>query len=373
MEPDEVSRRIAVRPAVAKLNAMIWGGCAAVSFAAAMFLTWLVVHGRYDEPNPAESQVFTPYFRYDDVRLDIPPSPPPQAQPLPSQLKSRSPSRLRPAPGVLAKPAIDFDRLDALSALFAVNFKSRGSSVVLSLQFPPGIDAKILTNNLVGNNPCRIEEQAAPSDPTTLALTSIDNKAEAPGRLWVISLTPAHRLNDILIRGWTVRSQYPWVGNWSIIHNGSLLECTVRLPVTWETFATRRMIVGEYVVRNPDGYGVASYTPATNIEVDFEHMAGLENVQFFGGHSWAGSPLVESPEQWRGIGAGATAVVTWHDLGREGERDSIFVIIGALIAIAAGMAVEAARPYIERYVEQRDQPQPTPQTVPPPPTGGEEG
>ena len=356
LEPDEVSRRIAVRPAVARLNALIWGGCAAICFGAAMYLTWLVVHGTYEEPKPAESQVFTPYFRYVDVRLLAPPPPPPQyVQALP------------------VRPAVDMDKLSALSSLLPVNFASSGRAIVMSMRFPPGLDVKILTNNLVGNDPCTIKEQAVPKNPTTLALQRIDNTTEDPGRLWIVSLTPAHLRNDILIPGSMERSPYLWVGNWSVIGNGSLLECTVRLPVAWENFATRRMLISEYVVRDPGAYGVAGYTPAGNIEVNFEHIAGLENVQFFGGHSWAGSPLVESPEQWRGIGAGLSADVTWHDLGREGERDSIFVIIGALIAIAAGMAVEAARPYIERYVEQRDKPETALQPVPPPPHDGEEG
>ncbi|MBV9737946.1 MAG: hypothetical protein JO177_07215, partial [Candidatus Eremiobacteraeota bacterium] len=83
----------------------------------------------------------------------------------------------------------------------------------------------------------------------------------------------------------------------------------------------------------------------------FPHVAGSESIEFSGGYSWVGFSSVESPESQRGIKLGNTVEVRWREADREGERDELLVVVGALIALGAAMMVEAVRPAVDRYIE----------------------
>jgi hypothetical protein len=370
MEPDAVSRRIAaagVPLAVARFNAIIWGGCALLCFAAAAYLTWLVIHGQYEnsqygEPDPADVQILTPY-------VDLHPSPRPSMRPqglTPSKNGLPAPPPVPPAT-TEARRTNDLSRLDALASAFTAFF-SGANAAHLELRFPPGIAARIVVNHLVatrGKAPCTIQ-QGDPSNPTAVTFHEEAPKGGAgSGTVWGISLVPAEP-RDVLV----LFRPTPEITSWRWVLKPDVqlgrLACSVRLPTIWETFVTRRMLIGEYLPldagrrlqHDPSAYALSGYEPVRAIHVYFEHIAGAENIQYVGGRSWVGHIEIEAPESARTIPAGEIAEVTWHDLSREGARDAIFVIVGALIAIGAAMAVEAARPYIERYVEARGESQP---------------
>lgn len=346
LEPDAVARRIAARDSVARLNALLWGSCAVVCFALSAYLTRVVVHGDYKPLTLANTQIFVPFVRRADVEVHnvtAQPAPPPGFGGLQTAIGSS------PPPGT-----IDTYRMMTLSSLLYVNFRSEGNNAVMSVKIPSGLDVRFVMNHLLGTNPCTLSDQDQ-ANPTTLNVTERSTDERQIGRVWLVSLSPT-RPRDILIPGATVAVTQPWVADRAALDAPLVLDCKIDLPAEWETFASRRLGVAEPTLHDIDEPedappGLADYLPVGNIGVNFEGLSGLEGLQFIGGFSFVGNPTVESPEQWRTIRLGSNAEVTWHDLGREGQRDEILVIIGALIAIGAAMAVEAVRPYIERYVE----------------------
>ncbi|MBV8688865.1 MAG: hypothetical protein JOZ59_02055, partial [Candidatus Eremiobacteraeota bacterium] len=102
---------------------------------------------------------------------------------------------------------------------------------------------------------------------------------------------------------------------------------------------------------------MAPHTAIPFVYIRFPHMAGAESVEFSGGYSWMGSSTVESPESQRGIKLGQSVEVRWREADREGERDELLVVVGALIALGAAMMVEAVRPMVDRYIESRVEPE----------------
>jgi hypothetical protein len=182
--------------------------------------------------------------------------------------------------------------------------------------------------------------------PTGFYYQPIRLKQEAvSGNAWLISVKPQVS-RDVLIRG----GQEGWMLD-PRARPYLTINCRVHLPSVWEGFATRETRVTAYPLAYP-GDALHGFVPAS-FAVVYYFVSGAENLVYVGGHSWVGSVEANSPESARLIYTKFSTLVSWYDLSREGERDAIFVMIGALIALGAAMLVEAVRPFIDRYVERR--------------------
>ncbi|MBV9737745.1 MAG: hypothetical protein JO177_06195 [Candidatus Eremiobacteraeota bacterium] len=83
-------------------------------------------------------------------------------------------------------------------------------------------------------------------------------------------------------------------------------------------------------------------------DLDFSAViADAENMQIYGGHS-------ASPSETRlADDAGPVSYINYTDARLESQREMIFVVVGALIALGAAMALECFRPFVEFSARRR--------------------
>jgi hypothetical protein len=79
-----------------------------------------------------------------------------------------------------------------------------------------------------------------------------------------------------------------------------------------------------------------------NFSVQIE---GAENMEVFGAQSTSSSSAALGPDD--------ESVIEFNDVRREGLRDTILIVIGALVGLGAAMALEAMRPYVEKAASGR--------------------
>lgn len=71
-----------------------------------------------------------------------------------------------------------------------------------------------------------------------------------------------------------------------------------------------------------------------SVEID-----GAEDMQVFGERSTSSSSAALAPDD--------EIVIEYNDIRREGFRDIMLIVIGALVGLGAAMSLEAIRPYVE--------------------------
>jgi hypothetical protein len=75
---------------------------------------------------------------------------------------------------------------------------------------------------------------------------------------------------------------------------------------------------------------------------------GAENMQVFGGRATSSASVALGPDD--------ESLIEFNDVRREGLRDIILIVIGALVGLGAAMALEAIRPYVELAASRRRRP-----------------
>jgi hypothetical protein len=132
------------------------------------------------------------------------------------------------------------------------------------------------------------------------------------------------------------------------------VTCALDFPIEKESFARRRTYF-------ENKYGGAKYLGRPNTwTLDASHMEGADNIEFLvsGERSTAGLNWLDSAQpagrtelaSARMVAPGEILMLRWQSTGRESEREALFVLIGAFIAIGAAMFLEALRPFVERFV-----------------------
>ena len=85
-------------------------------------------------------------------------------------------------------------------------------------------------------------------------------------------------------------------------------------------------------------------TSRSAVLLDVAALEGIDDLRFSGGVSIPGAG-----DRLRLLTAErSTVAIEWNDVQAEERRDVILVTVGALAAIAAAMAIEAIRPFVER-------------------------
>jgi hypothetical protein len=131
------------------------------------------------------------------------------------------------------------------------------------------------------------------------------------------------------------------------------VTCALNFPIEKEAYARRRTYFqNEYPGGNKFGW------PNT-WTLDASHMEGADNIEFLvsrepstGGILMSFSQPVGRAElaSARMVAPGEILMLRWQSTGSESEREALFVLIGAFIAIGAAMFLEALRPFVERFV-----------------------
>jgi hypothetical protein len=170
---------------------------------------------------------------------------------------------------------------------------------------------------------CAVDRRIFPGG--SLALVS---GAEKLGPTEPIALTPIGENGSFL--------QVPSSLRAALAHSGQSLgaiECTLaRALASQPTFTDRSLTI--------DGGGPG----AGPFVLDISALEDIDNLRFAGG--------VEVPfagERTRLVDSSDSVVsAEWVDVAASERRDIVLVIVGALAAIAAAMAIETIRPFIER-------------------------
>ncbi len=308
-----------ISPHSVRRSLIAWGSFAFCLFILAAIITWIVVgvkHAPIDDEHTLRLEFLFPNAGLHPTRS-------------------------------LLDTTIDRPRLAKLGAYTEADYREDRGSAALYVWYPPGVSGKILVSHLTGPDACQEVLTGAQDTPTeTLAVEPIPATDANFHDDWIISVTP-HQPHQPLI--------YDSVSqNWTLAPVETLvqLRCALRRTADRETFVTKRLLV---MARDAAGLGpyMAPHTAAPTVYIRFPHTAGTESVEFSGGYSWIGNSSVVSPESERGVKLGQTVEVRWREADREGERDELLVIVGALIALGAAMMVEAVRPGVDRYIESR--------------------
>jgi hypothetical protein len=85
-------------------------------------------------------------------------------------------------------------------------------------------------------------------------------------------------------------------------------------------------------------------SPAQTLNFSLQ-IDGAENMEVFGGRATSSSSIALGPDD--------ESVFEFSDVRREGLRDIILIVIGALVGLGAAMALEAIRPYVELAASKR--------------------
>lgn len=299
-----------------------WGGFALVLFALAAFITWIVV-GVKHAPIDADHTVRATFLFPNTV--------------------------LRPVAQTLNLGVpIDRARLSKLGTYSEIEYREEQGKASLDIAYPPAVAGKILLSHLAGPTAC----QEVLTSPQAAAKTSLSVQPIAPSDTsfhddWILSVQPISPHDPLVYES---ANQ-----TWNLAPNEYQvrLHCDLKLVADRETFVTKRLLVFAHDAAGLGSYMGPDYTAIPILYVRFPHVAGSEGVEFSGGYSWMGTSSVESPESQRGIKLGSQLEVRWREADREGERDALLVIVGALIALGAAMMVEAVRPAVDRYIESR--------------------
>ena len=306
-----------------------WGCFALAAFLLAALVTWLVVrvkHAPIDDDHTVRLEFLYPN------------------------------SGLRP-PGQTSDQSVPIDhaRLAKLGTYSDVEYREDQGKTSLDVWFPPGLAGKVLISHLNGAAACQ-EVLAGPLDlsKASIAAQPIPQSDTKFHDDWIVTVDPTKPhdplVYDSVIKAWTLgQNEYQ-----------IRFRCDLKPVADRETFVTKRVLV---VARDAAGLGSymgPDFTAIPYVYVQFPHVAGAEGVEFSGGYSWIGSSTVESPESQRGIKLGSQLEARWREADREGERDALLVIVGALIALGAAMMVEAVRPAVDRYIEPKLNPKAPP-------------
>jgi len=98
----------------------------------------------------------------------------------------------------------------------------------------------------------------------------------------------------------------------------------------------------------PIVHSTYDFLGSPDAEVDVRvHIEDVENLQIYGGHSLSPS------ETQLNYYTEPFAEIRYTDPRLEGQREILFVVIGALIALGAAMALECFRPFVEFSARRR--------------------
>jgi len=308
-----------ISPHSVRRSLIAWGSFAIFLFILAAIVTWIVVgvkHAPIDDDHTMRLEFLFP-------NTDLHPT------------KS------------LLDNTIDRPRLAKIGAYTEAEYREEYGKATLYIYYPPGLSGKILISHLTGADACQEALTGVKAMPTeTLAVEPIPSTDTNFHDDWILTITP-HQPHNPLVYD-SANQTWALAQNEFQVH----INCDLRRPADRETFVTKRLLL---VARDASGLGpyMSPHTAIPFVYVRFPHMAGAESVEFSGGYSWIGSSAVESPESQRGIKLGQSVEVRWREADREGERDELLVVVGALIALGAAMMVEAVRPMVDRYIESR--------------------
>jgi hypothetical protein len=107
--------------------------------------------------------------------------------------------------------------------------------------------------------------------------------------------------------------------------------CTIAFAATRSSFTSFAMDVWFMP-------SLAGLAPAATLNYAVE-IDGAENMQVFGERSTSSSSAALAPDD--------EIVIEYNDIRREGFRDIVLIVIGALVGLGAAMSLEAIRPYVE--------------------------
>jgi hypothetical protein len=107
--------------------------------------------------------------------------------------------------------------------------------------------------------------------------------------------------------------------------------CTIAFAATRSSFTSFAMDIW-FMPSLPSLVPVATLNYAAEID-------GAENMQVFGERSTSSSSAALAPDD--------EIVIEYNDIRREGFRDIVLIVIGALVGLGAAMSLEAIRPYVE--------------------------
>ncbi len=113
------------------------------------------------------------------------------------------------------------------------------------------------------------------------------------------------------------------------------MECALDLRPFRETFTAKR-----YDVMFAHRVAYEGNAPIATVRFSATIDQG-DAIQIFGGRSTSSNAT--------DMAVGTIATVRYNDVRDESRRDVILIVIGSLIAIAAAMALEAIRPYVELW------------------------
>jgi hypothetical protein len=116
---------------------------------------------------------------------------------------------------------------------------------------------------------------------------------------------------------------------------GGALVCDIDAPAFQETFTAKRFdVLFAHLIRTDENQPV----PTLRFSATIDHA---DAIQVFGGRSTS-SNATELPNETLGT-------VRYDDVRDESTRDVVLIVIGSLIAFGAAMALEAIRPFVERW------------------------
>jgi hypothetical protein len=113
--------------------------------------------------------------------------------------------------------------------------------------------------------------------------------------------------------------------------------CTIAFAATRSSFTSLAMDIW-FMPSLP------SVVPAATLNYSVE-IDGAENMQVFGERSTSSSSAALAPDD--------EIVIEYNDIRREGFRDIMLIVIGALVGLGAAMSLEAIRPYVEMTAARR--------------------
>ncbi len=195
-----------------------------------------------------------------------------------------------------------------------VSFKSDhdGSNPLLKIDFPTGIDAKIIVNNLASGK-CTSEYGDSRS------ITTV-----AYGDFYLV----------------TRRGYYPFA-----------VVCPLASIVSAHTFTKERAKFEFVTPGDPFLFtdvelaaAIDGFSPLPNEIISFDGVDGADEFRFDGGYQ---NQTLRGFESTRALEPNGIFTVTWSDVDAEQLRDLLLVVVGTLIGIAVTMLIEALRILID--------------------------